>query len=217
MSTCCQGARQSEPLNKLFSKISKHHARRFRRKGLTKEQRLLLESIRREPLQGKHILDIGCGVGALHLSLLKEGAANATGIDAAEGMIKKARQFSQELGVAEKTQYINGDFVEHAEQLSAAEITMLDKVVCCYGDVETLVKKSVEKTTSIYALTHPKENFLVKSFFKLQILLATLFRWKFRPFWHDWQKMREMIVREGFRCVYDNATMRWHVLVYKRV
>ncbi len=211
----CAG--RCEPANKFFSKIAKHYARRFRRSGLGKEQRLLLEGIRRDSVQGKRVLDIGCGVGALHLSLLKEGAAHATGVDAAEGMVKKAQLLSEEFGVAEKTNYINGDFVEYAEQLHDAEITMLDKVVCCYEDVETLVKKSTEKTAAVYALTHPKESLFVKTLFKSHIALAALFRWKFHPFWHDWQKMREMIVGEGFTCVYDNSTMSWRVLVYKRV
>ncbi|MDE3057692.1 MAG: methyltransferase domain-containing protein [Bacteroidota bacterium] len=217
MSTCCQGSGQCEPANKFFSKISKRYARRFHRKGAAKEQRLLLEGIRREPSQGKTVLDIGCGVGALHLSLLKEGAAFATGIDAAEGMVKKAQQLAEEFGVAEKTSYINGDFVDHAEQLHDAEITMLDKVVCCYEDVGTLIKKSTRKTAGTYALTHPKENLLTQALFKLHIALAKLFHWKFHPFWHDWQRMREMIIGEGFTCIYDNATFSWRVLVYKRV
>jgi magnesium-protoporphyrin O-methyltransferase len=216
MSVCC-GSNKCEPTNKLFSKLSKRYVRRFRRSGLGKEQRLLLDGIRRNSFQEKRILDIGCGIGVLHLTLLKEGAANATGIDPAKGMIENARKLSKEFDLAEKTNYINGDFVSNAEQVKSAEITLLDKVVCCYDDLETLVKKSLDKTTTIYALTHPSENLFVKLFFKFQIAFAKIFRLKFHPFWHNWKNMREMIVREGFRCVYDTGTISWRVLIYQRV
>ncbi len=37
---------------------------------LEKLQRYLLEGVRKEPFASKEILDMGCGVGALHMTLL---------------------------------------------------------------------------------------------------------------------------------------------------
>jgi SAM-dependent methyltransferase len=183
---------------------------------LEKIQRYLLEGIHTEPVESKQILDIGCGVGALHLTLLQEGAARAIGIDAAEGMITNARALAGELGLSERTEYIVGDFVDHAATLPEADIILMDKVVCCYGDLERLISVSALKAKSIFGLTHPTDRFLVRWFFKSHIAILKLFRAPFHPFWHDWKEMDRMIRSAGFQPVYTHSTFLWQAKVFRR-
>ena len=203
--------------NAFFSRWSKKYAKRFNKNGLEKVQRLLLEGIKRESVREKDILDIGCGVGSLHITLLREGAACATGIDVAEGMLEKAKELSSGFGLHERVSYRHGDFVELADSLPDADITILDKVVCCYGDLDRLLEKSVGKTKRIYGLTHPKNSFLVGGMFKLQIAILKLFRSKFHPFWHDWDLMHQKITQRGFRLLYEKPTLVWNVAVFQRI
>ena len=149
MSSCCQTDTRSEGTNKFFSKWSKKYAKRFRKGKLEKVQKHLLEGIRKESVAEKAILDIGCGVGSLHLTLLEEGAAKATGVDISEGMLEQAKKFSAQRSLGAKTSYILGDFVQKAGEIEPADITLLDKVVSCYDDVQALVKKSAENTRRI--------------------------------------------------------------------
>jgi len=176
----------------------------------------LLEGIRKVGLQNASVLDIGCGVGQLHLTLLKEGAARATGVDMAEGMISKAREFAAASGVSEKTNYVLGDFVSVSKSVETADIAMLDKVVCCYEFLNELLDASTAKANSVYALTHPAEHWMIKLSFNLLIGVRTLFRADFRPYWHDWDAMRRGIERRGFQLVHQDATFWWNVLVYRR-
>lgn len=217
MSSCCSTSIPTTGAGKFFSRWSKTYARQFRKKGLAKEQKLLLEGIRKIPLAEKRLLDIGCGVGALHLTLLQEGAAEAVGVDLAEGMIEKAKQFARDKRLAEKTTYLVGDFVQIADSLSEADVALLDKVVCCYENLDGLLEKSMSRTRSVYALTHPSERLLVQLMFKAHIAFSRLIRMQFRPFWHDWATMRAHITEHGFRLVYENSTFFWRVLVYQRV
>jgi len=217
MSTCCQTNPHQEGTNEFFTRFSKKYAKRFRKGKLEKVQRFLLEGVRKEPVTSKEILDIGCGVGSLHLTLLKEGAARAVGVDMAEGMLDKAKQFASQLGMAEKTEYVLGDFVERKNQLGNADITILDKVVCCYEDVKTLMETSTQKTKSIYAFSHPRRSLLMKAIFKTQIFVCSLLRTSFRPHWHDWLWVRSLVTAQGFELVYENATIAWQVAVYKRI
>lgn len=212
---CCS-AGNTQGTNTFFSKFSKTYARRFKKKGLEKAQKYLLEGVRQVPVKEKNILDIGCGVGALHLTLLREGARRATGIDISEGMLEKARQFSGEFGFADQSSYHLGDFVQLADSIADADITLLDKVVCCYERLDALIDVSTEKTRLVYALTHPSDNVIVSSIFKLQILVAKLFRLKFRPFWHDWDRMQARITSRGFRLLYNKPTFFWNVAVFQR-
>jgi 2-polyprenyl-3-methyl-5-hydroxy-6-metoxy-1,4-benzoquinol methylase len=167
-------------------------------------------------MPGSGVLDIGCGVGALHLALLKQGAARATAVDASEGMLNAAMHFGQQQGVGEQVTYIHGDFVHAAGGISEADITVMDKVVCCYEDVIGLIDASTAKTKHLLALTHPRDNLIGRVMFKAGILLAKLFRSSFHPFWHDWGSMREHVVAKGFRLVHQDSTPFWQAVVFER-
>lgn len=202
--------------NRFFTKWAKKYAKTFRKKGLEKAQRYLLEGIRRVPMRSAEILDIGCGVGALHLTLLKEGASRATGVDVAEGMLAEAKRLAEEMGVLERTSYVLDDFAKVSDNVAEADITILDKVVCCYEHLDDLVEHSLAKTRRLYGLTHPRESALVRVGFVIHIFLSKLFRGTFHPYWHDWHRLRAMISARGFKPVYENSTFFWNVLVFER-
>jgi magnesium-protoporphyrin O-methyltransferase len=134
-----------------------------------------------------------------------------------DGMLLEARNFADELGLSDRTHYITGDFTQISPTLEESDITVLDKVVCCYEDLVTLVETSTGKTKHTYALSHPKENLLMKGLFQGHVLLAKLFHWHFHPFWHDWGGMKSLIVSQGFRLLYENSTLSWRVLVFQRI
>lgn len=199
-----------------FSRWSTTYYKRFRKKGLAKEQKYLIEGITRTPLTSKTILDVGSGVGSIHLNLLQHGAAAAVGVDMAEGMIHRARQLSGELGLEDRTRYIVGDFVAMNGDIPLSDITILDKVVCCYEDVDILIEKSTLKTREIYALTFPRDSFVVRTVFKTLIFVRELLRFSFRPYWHDWKRICEKITASGFENIYHNKTLLWTVHIYRR-
>ncbi|MEX2117713.1 MAG: class I SAM-dependent methyltransferase [Bacteroidota bacterium] len=213
--TCCSG-QECAGANRFFSRFSAKYAKRFRKKGLEKVQQHLLKGIQRAPVSSAEILDIGCGVGALHIALLQEGAMRATGVDAAVGMIRQARTFAREHGVLEQVNYVLGDFTRVADDLAPADITILDKVVCCYENVDELVGKSLEKTRRVYALSMPRESLIVRWGFAIEIFFAKLFKATFRPYWHNWKNLRAKITSRGFRPVYENRTILWSIAVFER-
>lgn len=192
------------------------YARRFRTASLEPVQKYLLEGIKRNSIGGCSILDIGCGVGSIHLTLLREGASRSVGIDISEGMLREARQFADRFGLNERTHYVTGDFTQISSSVEESNITVLDKVVCCYEDVANLIHTSTDKTKQTYALSHPKENLLMKALFRGHTLLAKLFGWSFHPFWHNWEEMKSLILSHGFHLVYENSTISWQVLVFER-
>jgi magnesium-protoporphyrin O-methyltransferase len=148
--------------------------------------------------------------------MLKHGAERAIGIDISEGMIEGAKQLSGELGFSERTEYHLGDFVQMNGVIEQADITVLDKVVCCYEDVDALLQKSLAKTRHIYALSFPKPNVLVKVVIHIPILLGKAFRWSFRPYWHDWNELVHTIQENGFLQTYQNSTVFWSLYVFEK-
>lgn len=216
MTSCCSHPSTTESTGKFFSKRSKWYARSFRKGKLEKIQQYLINEIKKEPLEGKTVLDIGSGVGKLHLTLLRQGAASATGVDMSEEMINHAKTFARKYGVDKKVSYLLGDFIANADSISDADITMLDKVICCYEDLDGLIKMSAHKTKYLYALTFPANNFLMKTVFTIEIAIAKLFRSGFRPYWHDWSLVSGILMNNGFSLQYSESTLLWQAMVFKR-
>ncbi|MEE9225813.1 MAG: methyltransferase domain-containing protein [Bacteroidota bacterium] len=219
---CC--SMETSGTDKFFSKHAKRCAKQFRKKGLDKCQKMLVAGISRPGLQSKNILEIGCGVGGLHLSLLKQGARQAFGVEISKGMLEQARTLAGEMGLVDRVAYRLGDFVlmngdgsmEADDSVPECEITVLDKVICCYEDWKTLVTKSLAKTTETYAVSYPRPVWYTRLFFSAATALARIFRWSFHPFYHDSESIQRFIQSHGFEKRYENQTIVWLVLVFQK-
>ena len=61
-------------------------------------------------LEGKRVLDIGCGSGPYLAEALRRGAFQVTGIDPAPRMLRLAMQRVQQLGASERASFLQGHF-----------------------------------------------------------------------------------------------------------
>ncbi len=63
---------------------------------------LCLQFLEELPLEGRQVIDVGCGSGILSIAALKLGAAHALGVDVEADAIPAARQNAARNGVAER-------------------------------------------------------------------------------------------------------------------
>jgi 2-polyprenyl-3-methyl-5-hydroxy-6-metoxy-1,4-benzoquinol methylase len=54
-----------------------------------------------EPIEGKTILDAGCGSGRFYVEFAKRGAKKVIGIDISENMVSLSKKLAEEMGVAD--------------------------------------------------------------------------------------------------------------------
>lgn len=210
---CC-GA--SEGANRFFNTQAGRLEKQFRKRGLRKEQKHLMNGIKQNGLERASILEIGCGVGGLHLSLLQAGAAEAAGFDLSEKMIRAAQKLAAEMGLQDRTQYWQGDFVERHGSATAADVAILDKVICCYQNFEELIVRSAAKAKKIYAVSYPRANFAARFVIRAGTLLLRLMRQSFHPYYHSPRRIEEMILQQGFRKTFERTTTMWAVQVFRR-
>ncbi len=213
MSCCCA---PTGGIGKFFGHFARRYRRRYAKRGFEPAQRQLIEGLRQAGFAGTSLLEIGCGVGYLHQQLLREGAARAQGVDISEEMLAQARALARETGLAERTDYRQGDYVALADRLDPADVTLLDKVVCCYPDAEALVTRSASKTRRVYALTYPRD----RLFNRIGVRLLDVFLWfvrsTFRTYVHDPRRIEGWIAAAGFKKRYENRTFLWLTQVYVR-
>jgi magnesium-protoporphyrin O-methyltransferase len=213
MSTCCL---QNRETGRFFGWFAKRYRRRFVRKGLEPSQKHLIKGLGKVGFSGARLLEIGCGTGYLHQQLLRSGADSAVGIDLSARMLEEARAEARAHGLAERTEYREGDFVELAEGLGRADIVILDKVICCYPDAEALVRSSARAAERAYAFTIPRDRWAVRLALLAGRLLLTVLRCGFRSYVHDVTAIDRWLRDAGLVQVFEERTPVWLTRVYTR-
>ena len=188
--------------------------RHYRRKGLDDNQKQIVETLESLGLEGVSLLEVGCGVGVLHQTLLERGAATALGIDLAPRVLELAENRAREHDLDQRTVYKSGDFVEISDTLEAADVTILDKVVCCYPAPRELLSAVIACTRGTIALTYPRKHLAGEIFNLIWNFGFYLFRSDFRGFIHDPLLVQQLIETRGFRRVFNHNSMMWHTQVY---
>jgi ubiquinone/menaquinone biosynthesis C-methylase UbiE len=83
--------------------------RMFRKSMMLRYERTLAGC---SPIEGKTVIDIGCGPGHYSVALAAKGAARVLGVDFAPGMIDIAKKRAEGAGVADRCTFTLGDFLE---------------------------------------------------------------------------------------------------------
>jgi magnesium-protoporphyrin O-methyltransferase len=213
MQCCCP---HSNSANRFFSFFAGRYRKRFEKKGFEPSQKQLMEGLKLAGFEDAKILEIGSGVGHLHQTMLEQGAASATGVDLASKMIEEARHWAEDRALTPRTEYIEGDFMEINETLPDADVTILDKVVCCYPDADGLVHASLRKTNRVYALTYPRDRWYVRAMMGVMALAMKIIRSDFRPYVHSPERIEQWIRETGFDKVYQNDNLVWLTQVYAK-
>jgi 2-polyprenyl-3-methyl-5-hydroxy-6-metoxy-1,4-benzoquinol methylase len=210
-----------EPGDCCFDGWAHREARRARRRrihGVSSELADLLEAA---GLSGKSLLDIGCGTGGLAIESVARGARAASGIDLSKAMIEEARRLSEEAGMAEPTTFEVGDGA--TVPLPPHDVVVLNKVFCCYPNVDALLANSLAAARSVYAFAIPSSHGMRGIFARIMIGLEnTLFRLRpstfhgFRAYVHDVGTIEARVEAAGFGRLVARRRLTWDVAVYTR-
>jgi 2-polyprenyl-3-methyl-5-hydroxy-6-metoxy-1,4-benzoquinol methylase len=210
---CCQG------VDDVFGeRTARHDLERYRRRGPSKPTRRLLEAVRREGIEDASVLDVGGGVGVIQYELLDAGAARATAVEAASAFVRVARDETRRLGLGDRIEHHTGDFVELADGIEPADVVTLDRVICCYPDMESLVGRSADRARRVYALVYPQDRWWVGLGIRATNLFMRVSRKAYRAYLHRAEDVDAVARAHGLA---PKLTRRagpiWQVAVYVRV
>ena len=214
MAGCCGGTTCG--IGRCFGHFSRRYTRRYERRGLEATQKQLVAGLEAIGFDGRSLLEIGCGVGYLHQHLLLRGAATAGGVDLAEAMLAEARSLAARQGLAERVRYVPGDFQVMAPELDTSDITLLDKVVCCYPDGLGLMAAAIGRTKQACALTLPRRHWFNRAAAHLGAWLFQIVGSGYRPFVHDPTAIDRQMRAAGFEPAFEARTMIWLTRIYRR-
>ena len=175
--------------------------------GLEPDQEKLVAALRAQGIEGRTVLEIGCGDGDLHHQLLDEGAGSVVAVEFSAAHLEEARALARARDHEDRVRYLEGDFMALAGEIEPADVTVLDKVVHCYQEPEELVRESTAHTRHVYALTFPRKIWWLRLFIRL---VGPLFRSFIREGWSprytDPEVIRGWIGESGFERVSHSET-----------
>ena len=190
---------------------------RYRRKGPDHTTRMLLELLEPYRSAGVSLLDIGGGVGIIDHELLRAGAGHAVLVDGSAAYLKVAREEASRAGLLDRIEFVQGDFVRRAAGIDEADIVTLDRVVCCYPDVASLVGLSAERARSAYGLVMPRDRWFVRLAIGLENLWFRARRRPYRAFVHPTERVDAILAERGLLASGERRTSFWRAVVYDRV
>ena len=213
MSRCCEPG----DLDSTFTTgRAEADARGYRRKGLRGEARAIVEIVCAEGIGGRTVLEVGGGVGAIQIDLLRAGAAHATNVELSRSYEGVANALNAEAGVADRIVRKVGDFVAEAPRIAPADVVLLHRVVCCYPNVDALVGAAALHARSLLVLTMPVERWWTRAAALAINLRPRITRSKFRFYVHPSAAVIAAASVNGLRLKERRHGRIWQLLVLVR-
>ncbi len=212
---CCSPG--DSPFDRQFD--ARHAAERlraYRRNGPTGLTRALIDGLAAGGVDGRTVLDIGGGVGAVHHELLRSGAATAVDIDASRAYVSVAHEEAERQGHGDRVEYLTGDFVTLADRVQPADLVALDRVICCYGDMVELVGRSATLARHRYGLVYPRDTWLGRLGTMLENGRFRLLRSPFRTYIHRTTEVESILAAHGLVKRMHRTTTVWQLEIYER-
>lgn len=202
---------------RLFSRLARWYRFRYHWLGLEASQRQLVAGLARIGYQKASLLEIGCGVGWLHQWLLRHGAAAAVGVDLSPALLAEAEALAREQGLEGRVRYLTGDFLQLAASIEPADLVVLDKVICCYPDARTLLRRAAAKARRAVALTYPRIHLLSRAGVAWLNRFLALVGSDFRVYLHDSHAVASWLAEAGFRKADEACTWLWLTQVFTQI
>jgi len=210
---CCK----PDGYDAVFShRFARRLARRDRRRGLSRPARAIVACLTDRGIEGASILEIGGGVGELHVELLRRGAATATNLEIATNHEAEAAQLLELSGMTERVERRFLDIAQAPDEAEQADVVVLHRVVCCYPDYERLLVAAANKTGRLLVFSHPPRNLATRTLLRLENTLSRLKGDNFRGFVHSPEAMRSVAVGSGLRDTYRWRRFSWCVVGFER-
>jgi magnesium-protoporphyrin O-methyltransferase len=189
---------------------------RYRRKGIEKTTRQLIEAISISGVEEMTLLDIGGGLGGIQHTLLTNGVKHGTYVDASSAYVEAAMKEAKRRGLDEHTTFYQGDFVDLADDVPQADYVTLDRVICCYDNMQDLVRLSAMKARKMYGLVFPRDIWPFRTLIPITNFFIKMTGSPFRIFIHRTEKVRQILNNQGLREHFHKNAGFWQILVYSR-
>jgi len=213
VSDCCS----PKGYRSIFSEKRAHaEARRYRRRGLDRTSKRIAELLKQEGIVGRTLLEVGGGIGAIQIELLRAGITRAVNIELTPTYEEAAQGLLREAGLEARIERRVMDFAEATSEVEAADIVIMNRVICCYPDMPRLAGAAAEHTREVLVVSFPKERWWTRALISVGDLALRVACQQFQVFLHPPEKIVATAERHGLKTVSTLTGFFWEVASLRR-
>ncbi|HEV8670658.1 MAG TPA: SAM-dependent methyltransferase [Candidatus Limnocylindria bacterium] len=213
MSSCCRPGDYDEVFDENHARTK---GREYARRGLTGDARRIVDLVRARMSPGYSVLEVGGGIGEIHLELLRNGAARALNIELATQYESVASELIRERGLGDRVERRLGDFVREADGILATDVVVMNHVVCCYPDADALVTAAADHARRLLVITIPVDRWYIRWGLVFANLLFALRRNTFRGYAHSTVAIISTAQRHAMRPNEHRRGFIWQLIAFER-
>lgn len=212
MADCCDPI----PYRRVFdSREATRRLDRFHRRGLDDRAADVVAYLSGR-VDGMAVLEVGGGVGDVQVALLEAGASTAINVELSDAWEDAAAELVAEAGVGGRVTRRLGDFVAIAGEVEAADVVVLNRVVCCYPDMERMVDAAAARTRRFLVVVVPRERWWIRAAVAVGNRFLGLRGCGFRAFVHPTAEMERIAREAGLAPVHRSRDLIWQSTVFER-
>ena len=163
------------------------------------------------------MLEVGGGIGAIQIELLKAGASRAVSVELTPTYEDVAADLLRENGLADRVERTVMDFAETAGRVSSADIVILNRVICCYPDMPRLTGAAADHARQLLVMSFPRRTWWLRMGLGMGNAILLLLRREFHIFLHPPTKIISTSRQHGLEQVLDEQGVMWTIAALKRV
>ncbi|MGZ8650381.1 MAG: methyltransferase domain-containing protein [Solirubrobacteraceae bacterium] len=206
MANCCD----PRGCDRFFgSRFARRMASRYRKRGLDATARRMVGFLEQQGIAGATVLEIGGGVGEIHLELLRRGAERAVSLELSPAYDAEAARLAGEAGVQGRVERRLHDIAVDPDAIAPADIVVLHRVVCCYPDYERLLGAAAAHARRALVFSHPRRNLISRMVVGAENLGFRLTRREFRVFAHPPEAMLAVLGEHGLEASFAERGFAW--------
>lgn len=213
VSGCCtpKGYRQ------IFSERgARAQARSYRRHGLDATSRRIVALLKDRGVEGLTLLEVGGGIGAIQIELLRAGLTRATSVELTPTYEQSALELLREAGFEDRVERRVMDFVDAAADIGAADIVVMNRVICCYPDLPRLAGAAADHARGLLVMSFPKERWWTRVIVGMANFGMGMTRREFRIFLHPMAEILGAAEKHGLKLSDDRTGAFWQISAMRR-
>ena len=213
MSDCCTPKGYSQVFSERGARAQ---ARSYRRNGLDQTSRHIVELLKEQGVDGLTLLEVGGGIGAIQIELLKAGLARAISVELTPTYEAAAAELLREAGLDDRVERRVMDFVDAGSDVGPADIVVMNRVICCYPDLPRLAGAAADHTRGILVMSFPKERWWTRALMWMANAGMGIARREFRIFLHPLAKILATGEQHGLKLSIDRPGVFWEITAMRR-
>ena len=166
--------------------------------------------------KAKTLLEVEGGIGAIEIELLRAGMGRAVNVELTPTYESAASELILEAGLGDRVERRVMNFTEADTSVEAADVVVMNRVICCYPDMPKLAGAAAVRAKGILVMSFPNYRWWTRLGLTIVNLVFRVIRMQFRVFLHPPVRILAAVEQRGFKTRLNQPGLIWQIVALER-